>query len=557
MATACLVLVMVVIHYFLDHQMSQNPVDRVVIDSVQTVLKAVFGDRSPPEKRWSDAIESTILAYSDLQVVTGIGILISGFTQLPQGLSIYHWETVVYLAWFSSLTHLTTLTVLRKFFRDQPRLAYWRVFLMGCNILLLGTGLGPVGYGVTFWQTHEFLATPAVCLFTNTGVIETSKSIDPHWAIWIALNPELWDILKVYPVIYEYAFRQYNWAYVMLSLLFLVITYISRVLSIFTRASNAAKKYLRTLPGNFWKTALFYSWKRSKDSTLVVFRYFWACVYINMLAIYVILRIYFEISLSMLWEVSYITNINPLVLVKMTNFTFLKIFCLLTALAWGAIRLITIRSKANLSGESTWGFGQVLAVLLLVLPFLSLSEQLFTKEAANEREADTMNTISYQRSTEFTEFLHNVKELEKGTWYRKLGLLMFALAILIAADLLYSFPSAAIAGGVAKPVGFGMLTFPLSIFKLYITWYIFIGGILFFYTIVFLIFTTQTRPWRCRSAVTRFKLGTGKIFPHVFGYIVILLLLSGAMCYNIVFRIHNFRSRQGAYVSLGSIPGVD
>ena len=114
-----------------------------------------------------------------------------------------------------------------------------------------------------------------------------------------------------------------------------------------------------------------------------------------MLAIYVIMRIYFEISLSMLWEVSSTTN--------------LSIFCLLTALAWGAIRLITIRSKADLSDQSAWGFGQVLSVLVLVLPFLSLAEQLFTKEATNGGNRDTSNTVSYRESTEFAEFLTTSK----------------------------------------------------------------------------------------------------------------------------------------------------
>ena len=82
----------------------------------------------------------------------------------------------------------------------------------------------------------------------------------------------------------------------------------------------------------------------------------------------------------------------------------------------------------------------------LVLLFLSLSEQLFTKEVTNEGNRDTSNTVSYRESTELAEFLHSVKKLEE-TWYLNLGLLVFALAILIAADLLYNFPSAPIAAG--------------------------------------------------------------------------------------------------------------
>jgi len=62
--------------------------------------------------------------FSDPQLVTGIGILVSGYTQITCSLSTYYWQVIVYLAWFSSLTYLTTLTALRAFFCKQLMLAY-------------------------------------------------------------------------------------------------------------------------------------------------------------------------------------------------------------------------------------------------------------------------------------------------------------------------------------------------------------------------------------------------------------------------------------------------
>lgn len=60
---------------------------------------------------------------SDLQILTGISILISGYAQLECGLSCYHWQVLVYLAWFSSLTHLSCLTLLRNYLCQSPRRA--------------------------------------------------------------------------------------------------------------------------------------------------------------------------------------------------------------------------------------------------------------------------------------------------------------------------------------------------------------------------------------------------------------------------------------------------
>lgn len=61
------------------------------------------------------------------------------------------------------------------------------------------------------------------------------------------------------------------------------------------------------------------------------------------------------------------------------------------ALVWGTIRVINHRSVANYntsfefsnleftlnSGDSTWAFGQVIAVILLLLPFISFSEAVY------------------------------------------------------------------------------------------------------------------------------------------------------------------------------------
>lgn len=74
---------------------------------------------------------------SDIQIITGISILISGGTQLKCGLSCYQWQMLVYLAWFSSLTHLSSLTLLRNYLHNRPAERGWRLFFMFVLVVLL------------------------------------------------------------------------------------------------------------------------------------------------------------------------------------------------------------------------------------------------------------------------------------------------------------------------------------------------------------------------------------------------------------------------------------
>lgn len=69
----------------------------------------------------------------DIQIVTGLGILISGFADLWNGISAYHFQLVSQVAWFSSLTHICGLTILRRYFHSRPIEKWVR---LGCMILL-------------------------------------------------------------------------------------------------------------------------------------------------------------------------------------------------------------------------------------------------------------------------------------------------------------------------------------------------------------------------------------------------------------------------------------
>lgn len=89
---------------------------------------------------------------SDLQILTGISILVSAWIQLPCGLSAYHWQIMSYLAWFSSLTHMSCLTFLRNHLYNHPGERIWRLSGMAIVLLLLLASMVPTGnYN---WNPH-------------------------------------------------------------------------------------------------------------------------------------------------------------------------------------------------------------------------------------------------------------------------------------------------------------------------------------------------------------------------------------------------------------------
>jgi hypothetical protein len=82
---------------------------------------------------------------SDLQILTGISILISGYAQLRCGLSCYHWQLLVDLAWFSNLTHLACLTFLRNYLYINQGERAWRLIGMGVLVVMLLVAMVPTG----------------------------------------------------------------------------------------------------------------------------------------------------------------------------------------------------------------------------------------------------------------------------------------------------------------------------------------------------------------------------------------------------------------------------
>ncbi|KAF4821669.1 hypothetical protein CGCTS75_v010962 [Colletotrichum tropicale] len=179
MGTAYLVLLLVIGNYFLAYDPTDcpfqsgnskneninrelwrpNPIDERFLRWVRKG-PLVFTDDTCARLR--TAFDESIIMLCDVQVVTGLGILISGFVLLRCGLDAIHWQIAVFLAWFSTVTHLSGLEVLRTHLNTYVWSKHLRFSLMFLLLILLLVGIVPTGF---FSLRNKNFSSPAVCYF--------------------------------------------------------------------------------------------------------------------------------------------------------------------------------------------------------------------------------------------------------------------------------------------------------------------------------------------------------------------------------------------------------
>jgi hypothetical protein len=140
-------------------------------------------------------------------------------------MSSYHWQVLTSLAWFSSITHLTTLTSLRGYLKKRGSLRILRVICMLVMLVMLLIALLPTG--LSNWPLQDpvvvYNATwqpgiPARCYFSEIG-----------WRI----NED-----------------------VVISITFLATNYFTRTVKLFDCSSDKAELIFRTMPNRLLRRFL-------------------------------------------------------------------------------------------------------------------------------------------------------------------------------------------------------------------------------------------------------------------------------------------------------------
>ena len=239
-----------------------------------------FGGRkgSSLSQKLTQALQSAVLTFSDQQSITGIAILVSGYSQLACGLAIYHWQVTVDLAWFSSITHLATLTCLRHYFHQRPTLRVWRILLMGITVAMLACAIGSTGFlGIESFS----LSYPAWCLFHANFVEEPGGR-----------KSQFGDLY-------------YNNVYIVITQSFLGVSYATRLILLFPTGCNWMRSTVRATPSNFFKRVLLMLRDKAIHSPRTLCKTLWVLTYRLLLSVYCLLKATADLYGSVLWEVIY------------------------------------------------------------------------------------------------------------------------------------------------------------------------------------------------------------------------------------------------------------
>ena len=297
-------------------------------------------EQSPPHW-WQDAVDHSILAYADLQLATGIGILTAAFSTIST-LSVYHYQVAIYLAWMSSNTHLTAVSLLATEFRENTNRSIarrLRLTAMGFLGAMLLVALVPTAsYNWTAIITRNQQDGHAYAVFHKTAISSAGVPARCFWHRQYSggLTPDA------------------TWSFIIL-----VLSYFWKGMLLFQPSQSFLKitcrrEMLEPLRERLDRHEATFTHDQSIHHLGAILRYKFAfCLYIAVWAI-------FELGQSFV----------------------ISLWICGAGLVWGSLQILVPRHflpSHILDTETAWTFGQVLPIILLAVPILSFADGYMSK----------------------------------------------------------------------------------------------------------------------------------------------------------------------------------
>lgn len=183
-------------------------------------------------------LNQCILSMCDIQIMTGFALLSCGFTlafSASEPLASYHWFLIVCLAWFSAITHLAGLSILRTYLDCRPRVKATRIVLMFLLLVCLIIALIPTGF--FNWHQMKSVAapqSPAICFFDISAAM---KLWNRDW-----YGSEVMETSAMQQMV--------------LAVILLVLGFTSRCIKLFQPLSRMLRRAVRT-PAHDYFTLMF------------------------------------------------------------------------------------------------------------------------------------------------------------------------------------------------------------------------------------------------------------------------------------------------------------
>ncbi|KAK0392196.1 hypothetical protein NLU13_1694 [Sarocladium strictum] len=236
-----------------------NPVDEYMYE-LQVRLYRFVGWKPrwlPGKPKIEEAFRRCILGLSDLQILTGLCVLIAGFSAI-ETIPAYYWQLIVYVAWFSNLTHQCGLIFLRRYLHRKPWERTWRVILISVLMILLIIAMVPSMY--FNWHDngiYDLLSTPASAAQPATPM----RCFYNHETRHYMHQKTFGHPNKVPKFAATRAFQN-----VLISLVFLVTSYVTRVIKLFNSSSTFFRYQVRGRAG--YAVRRFFAWILWKIDTV-------------------------------------------------------------------------------------------------------------------------------------------------------------------------------------------------------------------------------------------------------------------------------------------------
>lgn len=250
-----------------------------------------------------------LLSMCDVQLLTGTGILLSGYISLFCFISAYHWQLVVYLAWFSNLTHIACLTALRRYLHRHQLERNWRLFFM----TVLWAGLIPAMVPTAFfnWPNEE----PTACLPSSNARcffdIHVGNALFNSTAYFNKLNGSRTDGTSSDPGDSRTIMDMGETSALQsatISILLLVFSYCTRTIKLIKRLSDSARVTLRRRVSD-WSTerlARLLNNVATNSQMSIAERRVWTLVYVKTgAALYLEAKMYADLLSSDASDVSF------------------------------------------------------------------------------------------------------------------------------------------------------------------------------------------------------------------------------------------------------------
>ncbi|RSL70058.1 hypothetical protein CEP54_001950 [Fusarium duplospermum] len=278
------------------------------------------------------ALNKCVITAADIQIFTGLAIMISGYIALHCGLQSYHWQLTVHLVWLASLTHLAALSFLRNHLANRPGPRTWRVIAMSIMLVFLAVAVGLAGYFDWGDEGSNKASDFAVCYF--------GKKMDTRSVAFESMIKTL--ILLVYGFFIRLA-----------------------------KMSRAFEGSLRAFPAHLSARAMRLQRGSDQDTQQ------WDPRTLANSTKSFIHGVKSSLYMTGLSFVSIHVNL-------LTSFLAEQVYWLTLSALWVTRRYF----KTRLLGpreENEWTFGQVLPLLLVVAPLAAILEQVIPAQASTDR----------------------------------------------------------------------------------------------------------------------------------------------------------------------------